>query len=228
MEQDQQKLENRFNSLPQELKDAISSVEIGELVAKIGDEEGLMLDQSADLMDETGLVMLGITPTEQFVSTLIKKLGIDDKKARMISVKINDKIFNKIRTSIQQIQEKNQAENNIKITATPVTPLPKPPSPPPASPPITPLEKVGNFTIEMRSPSTSPLYNDSNLKKENVLNDLENIKNLKPENANAFVEHLLSNPVSNPQQVEVRKQVTPPPNLPTQKKYNADPYREEV
>ena len=255
MEQDQAQFEERFNSLPQDLKDAISSVEIGQLVAKIGEEEGLLLDQSAALMDQTGLVMLGITPAVRFVPTLVRELGINAKKAQMISTKINDKIFNKIRASLQQIQRTN--EEKAEEPAVPARPLYQPtpapayvsrpapaytPVPIPSAPilniPTAPLEKVGDFSIERRTPSHSPQYNDSTLKRENVLSDLENIKNLQPEKAHNFVEHLLSNPVSIPQKTEMKteaaQEVVPPPVVPRtpapqvpETKYSTDPYREQ-
>ncbi len=222
-----EQLEAKINSLPKELRDAISSVEIGQLVAQIGDEEGLMLDQSADLMDETGLVMLGITPSGNFASTLAKKLGIKNDKAEVISRKINDKVFNKIRASLQQIQEKEAAQAPQTPPPAPAPrpvapPAPRPtpppmPTPPPPAPvvPTSPIERAANINIIRRPESHSPQYNHENLKKEDVLADLENIKNLKPENAQNFVEHLLSGPAGKAAEVEV-------------KKTGPDPYREQV
>ncbi|MEK7095576.1 MAG: hypothetical protein AAB917_02865, partial [Patescibacteria group bacterium] len=149
MENDQKILDQKYDSLPQDLKEAIASVEIGKLIADIGEEQGLMLDQSADLIEEAGLVMLGITPTQFFTKKIQKRLGIDEKKANLISTQINEKVFNKIRASLQKIQAQSYTDNTLDESITslkqPEVPLPTPP--PPQNPNLSPLEKAGGFEI---------------------------------------------------------------------------------
>jgi hypothetical protein len=241
MDYTQEQIEAKLNSLPKDLRDAIASVEIGALVASIGDEEGLMLDQAADLMDEVGYVMLGLTRTSDFVRTLVRKLEIKESKASMIATKINDKIFNKIRASLESIQEKEQTETKIVEQAI-VTPRVSPnvlETQPPITPPAptistSPIEKAGSFVVEKRPPSSTPLYDSSTLKREDVLRDLEDIEKLKPQNAENFVGHLIGNPTPEPVPVPIPKPVPPiPPVLPTPpvpapEKPKVDPYREAV
>lgn len=211
-----------FDSLPADLKEAILSVETAEKMALLRDKHSLMLDQAGELGDELGLLMIGLTKQKDFVVNITKRLGIPTEKAVQISVDINKEILNPVRASLQKIQEEKDVRAEVQEHISKVLGTP-PPSVP--RPPVTPIEKAGNFDLHRPAPSASPQYNDHTLTKEDVLSDLENIKNLKPENAENFVEHLLSNPVTNIPQTEVKKaEPAPPP----QKKYGADPYREQI
>lgn len=207
MDYTQEQLDEKYKTLPQDLKDAIDSVEIGDLVAKIGDENNLMLDQSAELMDQTALVMLGIISSEEFSNNLVKKLQISDDKANVIGAEINDKIFNKIRESLQKIQAQAESEPSEESTYT------TPPSNLPSST-ISSIEQAGNFTIDQQPSSSSDQYKDTNINKEATLKGIE-------DQPIPMVDHLLTTPVSTPEQIEVKKVIENKP-------YTADPYREEV
>ncbi len=228
----QQQIQDRIKSLPQDLQDAISSVEIGSMVAKIGDEEGLLIDQCADLMDQTAMVMIGLTPSKRFAQTLVEELGIPQGKADVLTAKINSIVLAKIRESLQRIQQEEEGAREDSEDIEPETtkaPIyseqPLAPTPIPPTEPTTPARSV-KIDIIPHPVSSSAQYNDSTLNREAVLNDLENIEKLKPTKAIDFVEHLLANPVSIPaEKVEIKKEVTPPPA--PQKKYAADPYREQ-
>lgn len=220
MQYSTEEINNRFNNLPEELKGVINSTQTLEKIEVVANKHSLMLDQAGELSDELGLFMLGLTKQNDFVKNLSRRLGVSEEKAMLIAKDIDKEILDVVRSSLQKIQSEAEATEQAKTTPPP-TPLYQAPQQPPQNPNLSHIEKVGNFTIEKRPPSNSPQYNDSTLKKDAVLNDLENIKNLKPENANAFVEHLLANPVSSPKQTEIKKEA------PAQK-YGADPYREQV
>ena len=198
-------LEQKFNSLPDDLKDAISSTDTGKIVQMIGESHGLMLDQISDLNEEVGYVMLGLTPTKSFTKTISKRLEIDEQKATDITKDINIKIFDKIKESIRKMEEEFEA-NEENTEQSPIQP---PTSP--ASQTISAIEKAGDFTVEKEQApqSSSPQYNDSNLNREQVLKDIED----KPV---PLVDHLLTTPMKNPEKVEVKQP------------YSADPYREQI
>ncbi|MDP3962602.1 MAG: hypothetical protein Q8Q03_01930, partial [bacterium] len=95
---------------------------------------------------------------------------------------------------------------------------------------------AGKFTIEKIQPSDSPQYNDSLLTKEDVLKEVEEVgKKAGVSEGVSFVDHLLSNPVSVPQQTEVIKEMPAEekhePEVKKEeapKNYQVDPYREQI
>ena len=105
----------------------------------------------------------------------------------------------------------------------PIPPIPKaPPASPIRNTNLSDIERIGGFTIESRPLSNSPQYNDTNPDREEVLKEIEKYENTGSKDGISFVDHLLSNPVSNKEQIKVIK--------PEVKKdtYTTDPYREPI
>jgi hypothetical protein len=65
-----------FESLPEDLKEAIVSTETTTKTREISDKNSLMLDQLSELVDEINLLLLGLTKTKDFTSNLSKRLNI--------------------------------------------------------------------------------------------------------------------------------------------------------
>jgi hypothetical protein len=232
--------QNESNQLPTDIQKAIDNADVYTALKKIGDEYGLMIDQLGTLDRITRQVLIGKVRSSQYISLVAKELEISNQTAEKIAVDVNTQIFAPLRESLRKMQEKAETEPvENAATNAPVQSSIKGASPQTPPPPTAPIEKVGQFTIVKQGASSSPQYNDHTLSKETVLADLENIKQLRPENAENFVEHLISGPVKSDPQVEgvkIPKQVVAPPNIPTgetpptpqAKKYSDDPYREEV
>jgi|GEM_PF-2964689 len=207
-------IEKQLEKVSPVIKRVFFSVPVAEEIAKIGEENGLLLDQIDDLIEETGYMVIGLKPSKDFITNIKNILKISERTASRIAEEIDTKVLKDVKEEIRKLNDaKEQQTPEPQISET---------TPPP--PPINLLEKSGGIGVIRRPPSASPLYNDTDLKREAVLNDLENIGKLKPENASNFVEHLLSNPVSNPQQVEVKKPPTPQPP----RNSGPDPYREPI
>lgn len=237
MEYTRDQKRKKFELLPEDLKEAILSVDTSEKLAAIREKNSLMIDQAGELGDELGLFMLGFTKQDDFVKNLSKRLNIPNEKAIQISLDINRDILDAVRSSLQKIQT-NPEEKTSAVPTHPLSPdlnmINSVPIPKPAS---VSTPKPAPLIVEQRPPSNSPVFNDSTLKKEDVLNDLENIEKLKPATATNFVEHLLSNPVSKPEQVEIKKIIqtpapeqapAPTPKVETKPRSTIDPYREQV
>lgn len=204
----------QHNQIPQQIVDAIESSWVFEALEKIGETYGLHIDQIGQLDVDTRRTLLGKEKSSDYIKNITENLEISSELAEKIATDVNTQIFLPLREHLQKTQE--AVESVVEQPqSTPSTP------PPPANP----VEKVGNINIIRRPASSSPQYNDSKLDKDAVLHDLENIEKLKPQNAPNFVEHLLGNPVQSPAQTEVKKP-TPPPQ--PQKKYDTDPYREQI
>jgi hypothetical protein len=222
-------MENNQQNLPPDIVAAINSSDVYTKLEKIGDRYGLLIDQLGYLNMYTEQIMIGKLKSKDFVPTVAKELEISQQTAEKITADINNEIFSALRESLRKIQEEKET------SAEPVTIVYKPP--------IAPIEKAGQFTVVNKTPSASPLYNDHSLSKEEVLADLENINNLKPENATTFVEHLLTTPAHEEPTVPPVVSATPAPKREERKlqeppvddhpateakKYTADPYREAI
>lgn len=98
-----QQIAQMYDNLPEDLKDAIFSVEMSSVVEKIGKESQLNIEQIGDLANETGMVMLGVTHPDEFISNLAERLVVDKERAGLIAHKINDQIFKPVRDSLRKV-----------------------------------------------------------------------------------------------------------------------------
>ena len=105
-----QQIDQRYDDLPEDLKDAIFSVDTTSLVNMIGKKHGLAIDKIGDLANETGMVMLGVTHPNEFVANLAERLEADKEKARAIAQEINEQIFKKVRESLRKIHNLREEE----------------------------------------------------------------------------------------------------------------------
>ena len=86
-------LNTQFERLPEELKEAITSIETARAIKKISDEHKLHIDEAGRLADETGLVMFGLTRPYLFPVRVARALNVDKNKAAIIAQAVNDQIF---------------------------------------------------------------------------------------------------------------------------------------
>ena len=130
------KLGDIFDTLPEEIKEAIFSVDSAEAITSIGQKYSLHIDQTALLGQETGYVLLGITDPMEFAPILASKLGVDKQTAGNIVMDINDKIFVKVKEALRQVHSgqklsspvttEQKAPNLIKTVETEKLNIPKP------------------------------------------------------------------------------------------------------
>ncbi|MBI3633894.1 MAG: hypothetical protein HY226_06445 [Candidatus Vogelbacteria bacterium] len=99
-----------FQTLPEELKDAIVSVDTAKIINDTGKKYGLHVDQIGAVANQTGLVLLGIVHPTEFVSAVTKAAGIERVVASQIASDINDKIFLKVREILQGVTAKKTEE----------------------------------------------------------------------------------------------------------------------
>lgn len=97
-----EQLEERYNQLPEAVKEAMYAVETADKIMAIGKKYNLHIDQIGLLAEETGLVMLGLTPYYQFMDNIQKKLGVNRAASENITLDINTEIFLPIREFLKQ------------------------------------------------------------------------------------------------------------------------------
>jgi hypothetical protein len=97
-----EQLEEKYRQLPEAVKEAMYSVETSDAVLAIGKKYNLHIDQIGLLAEEAGLVMLGLTPSYQFIDSIQKKLGVNRATAENITLDVNTEIFLPIREFLRQ------------------------------------------------------------------------------------------------------------------------------
>ncbi len=98
-----EELSERLEKLPEDLREAIFGVETSQTLQDVGKKYSLHIDKLAELVNETGLVIVGITHPKDFIPHLVERLGVDKLTARNIAEDVNRQIFQKVRESLKKI-----------------------------------------------------------------------------------------------------------------------------
>src|SRR3989344_680499 len=93
----------RYANLPNDLKDAIFSNVTTENINAVGKNHGLTIDKIGELAEETGFVMLGLTPPSDYIKNLAGRVGANPEQVRAIAEEINQKVFQPVRESLKKI-----------------------------------------------------------------------------------------------------------------------------
>lgn len=100
-----------YKKLPNDLKDAIFSVNSADITRNIGEKNKLTIDKIGELASETGRVLLGVTHPDEFIANLAERLEVDNEKANLIAHSINDQIFKPVRDSLRKIHNIREEAN---------------------------------------------------------------------------------------------------------------------
>lgn len=139
----QKELEERYQKLPEVLKDALFSVEVANKIFETGKKYGLTIEKTGFLGEETGYVILGLTRPREFVQILSDRLEADEDEAREIASDINHQIFFPIREQLKSAHQLEISEEEIqKAEAVIKKPVisERPTAPAVAKPKIPPLD----------------------------------------------------------------------------------------
>lgn len=104
-----QQLEEKYQSLPEDIREVMIGVETAKVVGAIGQTHRLRIDQMGELADEIGLTMLGLTKPDEFLTHIKNRLQIDQTAAEQITREVNEQIFLPIRESLQKLHEVKEA-----------------------------------------------------------------------------------------------------------------------
>lgn len=111
--EEKEKLDERFNNLSKETKDAIEKSDYQTKIYEIGQKHNLTVYQMGILGEATINVMLGITLPNKFEESL-KELKLSTEKTTEIINNINEQIFKVIREELVKNINRNKApENNL-------------------------------------------------------------------------------------------------------------------
>lgn len=103
-------IKEKFDSLPKNIQDVIMSTNYQDAMIEIGKRYNLNVEQMGTMEMETTMVMMGLTPTQNFESELMRELHVDATKGNQVVTDINTQVFAKIRESLKAMsapKEKN-------------------------------------------------------------------------------------------------------------------------
>ena len=98
-----EQLDERYKTLPPDVRQAMVAVDSSVVVKKIGENYKLSRAHTTILADVTGMVMLGITHPRDYTRHLIERLQLPKEKALVIAQEVNEQIFKPIRASLKKI-----------------------------------------------------------------------------------------------------------------------------
>lgn len=101
----QQLIDEQYKKLPQELKDAIFSVDIADKIFEIGRKFAITIEKNGFLAEETAFVVLGLLKPEEFTATIKNRLILGDDEAQEIAKEVNRQILLPIREALKRAHQ---------------------------------------------------------------------------------------------------------------------------
>ncbi len=227
---------DKNNPIQQEIISRIDSGYVYTKLEEIAKNYSLTLDQLGDIDLYTCKILLGEIKSDSFENAIAEALEIDSELTRKIVSDINTKVISQIKSELtganrQEAPNKPVTPNkplaptpSMITPTTPITVLSQRPStedliPKPIETNAKPVERMGDFVVDI-TPKSTPLYKENSITKASVLKGIED-----PEIDMA--DHMLSAPTVNTAKVEEKiVQAKTPPVI--NKSYGTDPYRESI
>jgi len=132
-------------ALPEDLKQALASVDMMQELRTIVFEQKLHVDEAGAVADAVELTLSGILRVREFIQTLREILPeANNEKIIVLAEAINKRIFAKVRASLQKIDQdkRENPSEGVLVNDVPIKPAVPPPS--------------GGATAEI--PAVKPLY----------------------------------------------------------------------
>jgi len=115
----QEEIDKALEKLPEELKDAIFSMETADTLWKIGERYHVMDKRYSEITKYVAYVLLGLLLPSEFQGILEKELKLQKQLAKDITRDVNRFIFYPVKLALEQIYSME-----IQVSAKIVTPQP--------------------------------------------------------------------------------------------------------
>jgi hypothetical protein len=100
----QEKLQELYDNLPEELQNALFSQENALNIQKACEKAGIKeKDKISQASEQAGYVILGIINPEEMEKNLIEEAGIENAAARKIMVEITKSVFQPIKETLEAL-----------------------------------------------------------------------------------------------------------------------------
>ena len=117
-----QQLEKIFDQLPEELQDAIFSMETAKNISDICERHEITDEKVSKIAETVGQVLFGLLKASDFATTIEKELNIPTVKAKAIAQEINRFIFYPVKPLLDKItsMEEDPASNETVLSKQPI------------------------------------------------------------------------------------------------------------
>jgi len=102
-------LKTIYRSLPENLQSIILSQETSEKYDALATKFSLTEEQRKTLSNQSGLLLMGVTQPQKFVSALINGLGVEREQALLIAQELNRDIFNSVKEILSEVHKQKEA-----------------------------------------------------------------------------------------------------------------------
>src|SRR3989344_4316248 len=109
----QEQIKNHYDRLPDVLKHAMYSADIAEKMFALGKKHGLTVEKIGLMSEETGYVIMGLTPPRVFTTALAERLQIPADAAEKIALEISHEIFFPLREALKQAHQIDVGEGAV-------------------------------------------------------------------------------------------------------------------
>lgn len=101
----QEQIDRAINSLPEELKEALFSIETADAIRNACTKQGVVDERLGKIAETTGYVLMGLVQPSQFENILKKDIGLKKMSAEEIAREINRFVFFPVKAALEQLHE---------------------------------------------------------------------------------------------------------------------------
>lgn len=181
---DSETIEKKFQGLPAEVQNILTSQEIADSISRIGESFGLHVDQIGILFQETTYFLLGLETEPEYESNVIRSLNIERDEADKIIAELNDKVFLPIRHLMQKdvVAQKPAVDSSAIMNKSDI--LAEIENPTPVEHPISIAKEVPAFPMAREiTPEKLPEKSKEAVAHDFINEKLTGTVNLAPQNA---------------------------------------------
>lgn len=117
----QEQLDKLYEKLPEELREAMFSMETAEEIGEICESYGINDNRVGEIADRVGYILAGLMLPQEFAAVLEKEVKLPKVLAEAISKDLNRFVFYPVRPALEQLHRME-----IEVSAKIVTPQPVP------------------------------------------------------------------------------------------------------
>lgn len=235
MDQDlTKKIQARLEELPEDIRKAVQSADVGKKIQELGTKHALHLDQIGNLGDEIYMVMLGFTDPAEFAENLAKELNLPKEKAGALAQDVGTSLFVPIRESMQEFMEERALHEAVleegKAPAVQTTPavsaakITTPPPPATPRPPVVPAPALQKPPVAAPPPVVPPKPIEAHPADLMLTQKTVSVAPQAPKPQSITPATPVPPKPAAPAAPVTPKPATPPPPAP--QPYKTDPYRE--
>lgn len=145
----QQQLEEKYDNLPEDLRAALFNVDIANKMFEIGKKNRLTIEETGNVSEEAGLVILGLEKPQNLLANIKNRLNLDESEIKKIVHDVNEQVFFPLREALRKA-------HNIDIEGGETPRTPQPPAPVRAASPESAQPVAPSRPRTMDIPSSPP------------------------------------------------------------------------